>query len=34
MTDGKNQTTKNLDVNLQPEALTDSPGADEQANQT
>lgn len=34
MTDRENQTTKNNEVNLQPDALTDLPVADEQANQT
>ena len=34
MKDRKNQTTKNNEVNLQSDALTDLPVADEQANQT
>jgi hypothetical protein len=34
MKDRKNQTTTNNEVNLQSEALTDLPVADEQANQT
>ena len=34
MKERKNQTTTNNEANLQPDALTDLPVVDEQANQT